>query len=293
MANMRDALLIGLLVVIVAPAAIGLVKAARLHRRSPAVVAVTPPPASQRRRWSASSVLRTGSAWDRRPSHITASDAVSTWFGAWLVGQVITAVVFAASGSEDGPVPIGVMAIGTSGAWAAYLIGMARLSRTRGSGRFCDDYRLHVKARDLAGIPIGVLVQLIVVPLTYLPLQAVWPDTFTTDRLQDNANDMADGAGGTAAIALVLMIAVGAPIVEELVYRGLVQGALAARFDDLVAWLATAGLFTLIHFRPVEYPGLAAFALVVGAAALQTRKLGLAIAIHIGFNATGLALAYR
>jgi membrane protease YdiL (CAAX protease family) len=57
--------------------------------------------------------------------------------------------------------------------------------------------------------------------------------------------------------------------------------------------LCTAGLFTLIHFRPVEYPGLAAFALIVGAAALVTGRLGPAIAIHIGFNATGLLLAFR
>ena len=36
-------------------------------------------------------------------------------------------------------------------------------------------------------------------------------------------------------VLLVLMVCVGAPIVEELVYRGLLQGSFAARFDHVVA----------------------------------------------------------
>ena len=59
------------------------------------------------------------------------------------------------------------------------------------------------------------------------------------------------------------MVCVGAPIVEELVYRGLFQGSFAARFNHVAAWIAAAVWFAVIHFRPVEYPGLFAFGLVV------------------------------
>ena len=68
------------------------------------------------------------------------------------------------------------------------------------------------------------------------------------------------------------MVCVGAPIVEELVYRGLLQGSFAARFNHVVAWLAAAAWFAVIHFRPVEYPGLFAFGLVVGACFLVTDR---------------------
>ena len=92
-------------------------------------------------------------------------------------------------------------------------------------------------------------------------------------------------------VLLVLTVCVGAPIVEELVYRGLLQGSFAARFHHVVAWLAASGLFALVHFRPVEYPGLFVIGLVCGFCALATGRLGMAIACHIGFNVTGLLLA--
>jgi len=66
-----------------------------------------------------------------------------------------------------------------------------------------------------------------------------------------------------------------------------------SRLSDAVAVTATASLFTLIHFRPVEYPGLVTFAIVLGLCAAVTRRLGLSIFVHVGFNATGLVLVMR
>ena len=68
---------------------------------------------------------------------------------------------------------------------------------------------------------------------------------------------------------------------------------MTAGTTPVAGWLTTAAVFTIVHFRPVEYPGLAVIALIVGAAAMRTRRLGLPIAIHFGFNAAGLALAIR
>ena len=55
----------------------------------------------------------------------------------------------------------------------------------------------------------------------------------------------------------------------------------------------TAAWFAIIHFRPVEYPGLFAFALVTGACMMLTDRLGMSWATHIAFNVTGLLLAAR
>jgi uncharacterized protein len=94
-------------------------------------------------------------------------------------------------------------------------------------------------------------------------------------------------------VLLVLMVCVGAPIVEEIVYRGLLQRSFSARTSQVVAWLIVAAWFALIHFRPIEYPGLFAFALVTGACLMLTDRLGMSWATHIGFNVTGLLLAVR
>ncbi len=73
-------------------------------------------------------------------------------------------------------------------------------------------------------------------------------------------------------------------------YRGLLQGAARRRINDIAAVVAVAVFFALIHFRPVEYPGLFAFGIVVGACALATGRIGMSILTHVAFNATGLAL---
>ena len=47
---------------------------------------------------------------------------------------------------------------------------------------------------DVIGFGIGVLSQLVLVRVVYLPLEAFWPDTFTEDRLQENARSLVDRA---------------------------------------------------------------------------------------------------
>ena len=220
--------------------------------------------------------------------------AVVTWFGAFVVGQLISAVILAASGAEQAEdVPIPTLFIAVAATWTAYLAGMWAASQRSGSGDVVEDYGIRFRAVDLVGLPIGVLTQLVLVPLVYLPLREAWPDTFSDDRLSETAEELADRASGATMALLVLMVCVGAPIVEELVYRGLLQRSLAARIDHVVAWLAASAWFALIHFRPVEYPGLFMFGLVAGACLMATGRLGMSMTTHFAFNVTGLLLAVR
>jgi CAAX protease family protein len=218
--------------------------------------------------------------------------AFLTWLVSWLLAQIVALVVYSIGGYENiDEVPIWVLFVSTSLGWAVFLGGMVLASRREGSGSFVRDYQVRAKTVDVLGVPIGVLTQLVLVPLIYVPLQRLWEDVFTEDRLSETAKDLVDRASGGSMVLLVLMVCVGAPIVEELVYRGLLQGSFAARFNHVPALLATSTLFMLIHFRPVEYPGLFAIGLVCGACALATGRLGMAIACHIGFNVAGLLLA--
>ncbi len=228
-----------------------------------------------------------------RPSDrlITPLVALTAWAIAWFAGQLAGAVLLAISGNdESGEAPIIVVLASVAVLWVFYLVAMVYVSRRYVTGRFAADFGLRVRGRDVLGAGIGVLCQIVLVPAVYLPLQAIWPDTFNDDQLRENAAGLADRASGVSTMLLVLVVAVGAPIVEELVYRGLIQGSLTSRLNDAVAVTATASLFTLIHFRPVEYPGLFVFAIVLGICAAVTRRLGCSIFVHIGFNATGLLL---
>ena len=182
------------------------------------------------------------------------------------------------------------------GLWVPMLVGLWVLSERFGRPRFApqpfvDEYGLRFKVVDLVGVPIGVLSQLVVLRLRLLAAGA---------RLAGHVQSLARRAqrprprttrrtaAGSSASSLIVVI--GAPIVEELMYRGLLQGAAVRRLNDAVAVVVVAAFFALIHFRWVELPGLFVFGLVLGVCALRTGRLGMSIVAHMAFNATGLLL---
>lgn len=218
--------------------------------------------------------------------------ALFTYAGAWLGGNLLAAIVFGIGGYDDvNDAPIWVSFVAQVLVWSVFIVAMTLASQKDGSGHFVNDYQARFKPLDILGVPIGVLSQLVIVPLVYKPLETIWEDTFTDDKLSENAKDLVDRAHGGGMVLLVIMVCVCAPIVEELVYRGLLQGSFSARFNHVPAWLVASAIFALIHFRPVEYPGLFVIGLVCGYCAMSTGRLGMAMACHVGFNVTGLLLA--
>jgi len=158
-----------------------------------------------------------------------------------------------------------------------------------------EGFGLRVAPTDLLGIPLGIVTQLVLVRAVYVPLEAIWPDTFTLDRIEESARTLYDSASGSTSgiIALVLLVTVGAPLVEELMYRGLLQPAMVRRFGVLLGMPMVAMWFALIHFQPVGIPGLFVVGLVLGLCQLRSQALGLPIMTHLAFNATGLWLVSR
>jgi uncharacterized protein len=227
------------------------------------------------------------------PRPIDARTAVTVFVGAWLLAQVIaSAIVVALHGTDTSVGPeFWVTAVALGGAWTTYLVAMWMTSQRAGSGSMIPDYGLSFRRVDGLGLGIGALGNLVLIRLVYLPLEAIWPETFTDDRLNENARELVDRAGGTSTVLLVAIVVVGAPLVEELFYRGLLQRPLASRFDETAVVVIVALVFALVHFRPIEIPGLFAIGLVFGVAALRTGRLGMAIMIHVGFNATGILRA--
>jgi membrane protease YdiL (CAAX protease family) len=186
--------------------------------------------------------------------------------------------------------PTSVTALSALSLWVCFLVAAVVVSRRFGSGRFAEDFRFTFRGNDLLGLPLGVACQLAMVPLLYWPLQRIWPETFHSDELSQRARDLWDRADGVWLIVLVAVVAIGAPLVEEIIYRGMIQQALHSRIDDALAVVLSALFFALIHLQPVEIPGLFAFGLVVGICFMRSGRLGMPILVHVGFNATGLLL---
>jgi membrane protease YdiL (CAAX protease family) len=78
-----------------------------------------------------------------------------------------------------------------------------------------------------------------------------------------------------------------APIIEEIVFRGLLFGALAARLGIVGSALVTAVLFGAVHGDPILFPTLAALGFVAALAYAATGNLWVAIILHALNNALG------
>ena len=222
--------------------------------------------------------------------------AAAAWGLAWVVGGlVLGGVVLAAMGVDlqgDATLTVPQLAASTVVAWATFAVALFVVSNRYGTGDPLVDYRVSFRPIDLLAVPAGVATQLVLIPALYWPLQQVWPDTFSTDRLEERARELTDSATGGMVVLLVVIVVVGAPLFEELVYRGLLQRSIVGSIGRWPGLVAAAAWFSAIHLAPVEFPGLFAAGLVFGAALVLTDRLGPAMLAHLAFNATGLAMAF-
>jgi membrane protease YdiL (CAAX protease family) len=219
------------------------------------------------------------------------TSTIAAFLGIWVLASLVSSLVVVAGGDPDQPTSIPRLAMSLLTAWAVFLAGTWWTSRRFGSGDARSDFALSARPIDLVGVPIGIATQLLAVPVVYLPLRVLWPDVFDDEALSETADDLVDRADGGLIVLLFVLVVVGAPLVEEVVYRGLLQRPLLDRFPPAPVIVGVAAVFALIHFRPVEFPGLFVAGLVFGVCAWRAGRVGAAVVAHVAFNATGLMLA--
>ena len=208
----------------------------------------------------------------------------------WIVAQVgglIAFVVVAALSGEDvtngTDLSLGWLAVAQLGLWAG-LLGVPLLSaRLKGNGAV-RDFGLRVTVWDpLIGLGAGLGTQLILVPLLYLPIFTLFD--VSSDQLEAPARGLTDRATDPLGVTLlVLIVGVGAPIVEEIFYRGLVLRSLERRFGWNWAIAGSAVVFGLSHFELLQLPALVMLGVILGILVKVTGRLGPAIATHLVFN---------
>ena len=101
------------------------------------------------------------------------------------------------------------------------------------------------------------------------------------------ANDVANGSRG-ALVVLALCTAFGAPVVEELAFRGLTYGSLR-KMGQPVVWSVvwTTVLFALFHFEPVRIPVLLVLGAWLGVARAATGSTAASMVAHATVNIPG------
>ncbi|HEY7071487.1 MAG TPA: type II CAAX endopeptidase family protein, partial [Acidimicrobiales bacterium] len=226
---------------------------------------------------------------ERVPVRWGLGDAAAGWLLAQVGGFIAIVVVAVLSGthaesSED--LSLGWLAVAQLGLWAG-LGGVPWLAaRLKGNGVVAD-FGFRAKVVDPAiGLGVGLGTQFILVPALYIPI--FWIFNVTTNELEEPARGLTDRATDPfGVVLLVLIVGIGAPIIEELFYRGLLLRALERRFS--VSWVPvaiSAVLFAASHFEPLQFPALALLGAILAVLVQRTGRLGPAIATHMVFNLT-------
>ena len=220
-------------------------------------------------------------------------EGLAIWLGMYLCANIALMVALALTGRGDvdqTQIPIWATAVAVTAMWSVFLIAIPRyLPYEEASNK--RSFSRSISLRDVViGVPLGFASQFILMNMVNWPLMQLFPDSFSSDEISQRATDLTNTAPGAWVIVLILVVAVGAPIVEEIVYRGAVQTHLQKTAGTAVALIGTAVLFAAIHMSLIEFPGLFAFALVLGITRLRSDTLGLPIVTHMSFNAAGLIL---
>lgn len=205
-----------------------------------------------------------------------------------LIGYVTAIVVsmFAAAaaagftGEIDG---LAALLAGQVGFWSVLVATVVYSTRRADATQPSTSLPIAFRWPDLpVGAALGAMTQLVLVPLLYLPFQGVIDE----EDLSGPARELFDRVDGAGLVAMAVGVIVVAPIVEELFFRGLLLGAIRARWGTAAAVIGSSLVFAATHFQPLQLPALAVAGAVFAGAAVRTGRLGPAVAVHAGFNAT-------
>lgn len=141
-----------------------------------------------------------------------------------------------------------------------------------------------------AGQTIVLAIGLIALGLAFNHLYATYaiPDI----RVQEAMRKLFAALPDTPLNTMLLFIAIAgiAPLLEEILFRGLLQNALAQRLPAWGAILSASAIFGAVHMDYHAFPALLAMGAVFGILYHKTGSLRVNIAVHMANNAAALLL---
>jgi len=212
-------------------------------------------------------------------------DAIGV-FVAGLIAAVIALVVLVALNGGEEPSGITQLVVSSIVQGGVQIGLMAYLSRSRGIGRFHADFGVAMHLRDSWGLLAGVGLQFAVVYLVLVPLQLLLGlEEVPEQQVAEIAEDV---TGTVNALLVLVVVVVVAPLVEEMVFRGMLLSRLRRSFAPTPAVLISAVAFAAVHLADPNaifvIPGLIVIGMVLGYQALRTGDLSLPFFTHAGVN---------
>ena len=216
--------------------------------------------------------------------------AVATLASGIVVGGILAVAALAATGLDT--TSLGGTVVAFLALWAGFAAVPVALGLAGRRDALIADLAPVVRPSDALWLPLGIAMQFLVA-IPYVAWDALTGGT-TRERVGDAAEDLTSRAGGLGPSfwLLAVLIVVGAPLVEELVFRCGLQGALLRAFERrpggweraAVPVAVSSLVFAAFHAQGLQFPALALVGLVMGLVHLRHRRLGPTLFVHVGFN---------
>ena len=202
------------------------------------------------------------------------------------LSSLMAALWLSLSGEDE--LDLSGQAVSQLGLWAGMVGAAVLATRRKGRGSLALDFGFRGRWSDLwLGAGVAIAVQLLVLPLVGLLLRPLLGEP----EVSGPVRDLLDKAQGVAFVGLGLSVAVGAPLVEELFFRGLLLRSLQRRMPNALAILLSSAAFGLAHASALPADAvilvmvsLTVFGAVLATLAVRTGRLGPGIAAHAVFN---------
>ncbi|MCB0986295.1 MAG: CPBP family intramembrane metalloprotease [Microthrixaceae bacterium] len=215
-------------------------------------------------------------------------DAAGGWLIAYSAASLWGVAIFSALGYTSEQIaandfPLTMVALNYPPLWLGFAGVPVWAARVKGNG-WVTDFRARWKWSGLALASLaGLVTQLVVVPLVSAPM--VWLTGADTEELGRPARELADKATSPGGVALfILVVVIGAPIAEELFFRGLLLRAFEKRFGLRWAVAASSVVFGATHFQFLQFPALTVAGLVFALLVVRYDNLWAGVVGHMAFN---------
>lgn len=200
-------------------------------------------------------------------------------FGLWIMFSAVAvglaAVLFGDPEATTGP---GIM-LAITMPWIGLAGWPLLVAWWRGNGPVID-FGLTARISDLGWGLLYGLAALVAAVVIAAATTAIFGE------FDSAAGELADSLDGLVLLILfAIAVGIGAPIAEELAFRGLLFGSLGKR--GLAPWLTigiSAAVFSMIHFEPIRLPLLLSTGIILGLARYHRGSTTVAIIAHMVNN---------
>lgn len=226
-----------------------------------------------------------------RPNRLTAAHVTAVLLGYFIMQAAAIWMLTRVAGLPIEEVHRSAASFGAmlavQAAWIAVLLLVAHVTFRHGVGNGLGLTWRHWLWDSLRGL-VGMLGAWPVCIALAALTTWLWPPSHEHDVLQALADP---AAGMPAKVLAVIAAVVGAPLVEELMYRGILQSALRKVLPPWPAILLASALFALSHGDLWQtMPALFALAIALGYNYERCGRLWPSILMHALFNAVSVTM---